>query len=320
MKRMQLCGVDSLRSPETAFPRFFAPHNSALSEILPAIIWRFSRNRQGWDVPSVIETARWAAAQRARESERPDRLFFDPLAAALAGEEGLAALQLSEKYNPQHVDTANYISIRIRFFDDIARDGVAHDIRQIVLPAAGMDARAYRLSWPDGTTLYELDHAELLAIKGKILERQSLAPKCRRVTIATDLKQDWARLVVDSGFAANERSMWLIEGLFYYLDEPDVHHVVKQASSLAASGSVLVTDLVSQSLLTSPWMQQALKAMEEQGMGWRFGTDDPAALFAQYGWEAEIKQPSEEGAKYNAQRFPNQAGHSLSFFVVARRT
>jgi hypothetical protein len=68
-------------------------------------------------------------------------------------------------------------------------------------------------------------------------------------------------------------------------------------------------------------MQEALKAMEERGMGWRFGTDDPAGLFAQYGWEAEIKQPGAEGTKYNAQRFSNPPGHSMfSFFVVARRT
>ena len=114
-------------------------------------------------MPSILETARWAAAQRARESERPDRLFSDPLAATLAGEEGLAALRLSEKYNPRHEDTASYISIRIRFFDDIAQDAVARGIRQIVLPAAGMDARAYRLAWPEGSVFYELVHGVLLA-------------------------------------------------------------------------------------------------------------------------------------------------------------
>ena len=271
-------------------------------------------------MPPVIQTARWAAAQRARESERQDRLFFDPLAATLAGEEGRAALQLSEKYNPRHEDTANYICIRIRFFDDVAQDGAGHGIRQIVLPAAGMDARAYRLSWPDGTAFYELDHPELLSIKGQILERQSLAPKCKRVTVGTDLNQDWARLVFDSGFDANQTSMWLIEGLFYYLDEPAVNHVLKEIFGLAAPNSVLVTDLVSRSLLTSPWMQHALKAIEEQGMGWRFGTDDPAALFAKHGWDVEIKEPGVEGARYDPRRFPNQPGSSWSFFVVARRT
>ena len=271
-------------------------------------------------MPSIIETARWAAAQRARESERPDRLFFDPFAGMLAGADGLAALRLSEQYNPRHEDTANYISIRIRFFDDIAQGGAAQGVRQVVLPAAGMDARAYRLPWPDGITIYELDHPELLDIKRKLLTGQSLAPNCKRVPIGTDLRQDWARLLVDSGFAPSEPSIWLIEGLFYYLDEPAVNHVLKEVSGLAAPRSLLVTDLVSQRLLTSPWMQQALKAMEERGMGWQFGTDDPVGLFAQHGWEADVKQPTEEGAKYNPQRFPDKPGQSMmSFFVVARR-
>ena len=271
-------------------------------------------------MPSIIETARWAAAQRAKESERPDRLFFDPLAEMLAGTDGLAALRLSEQYNPRHADTANYISIRIRFFDDIAQEGAAQGVRQVVLPAAGMDARAYRLPWPDGITIYELDHPELLDIKGKLLAGQSLAPKCKRVLIGADLRQDWARLLVGSGFASSEPSIWLIEGLFYYLDEPAVNHVLKEVSGLAAPRSLLVTDLVSQSLLTSPWMQQVLKAMEDRGMGWRFGTDDPVGLFAQHGWQADVKQPAEEGAKYNPQRFPDKPGQSMmSFFVVARR-
>jgi methyltransferase (TIGR00027 family) len=270
-------------------------------------------------MPSVIETARWAAAQRARESQRPDRLFFDPLAAALAGEEGSAALQLSEKYNPRHEDTANYISVRIRFFDDIAQEGAARGIRQIIVPAAGMDARAYRLSWPDGTTFYELDHPELLAIKEKILQSQTFTATCKRICVGADLKNDWARVVVDCGFASSRPSIWLIEGLFYYLEEPAVNHVLREISSLAAPGSVLVTDLVSRSLLTSPWMQPTLKTMEERGMGWRFGTDDPAALFAGHGWDAEIKQPGEQGPRYDPQRFANQPGHSAGFFVVARR-
>jgi methyltransferase (TIGR00027 family) len=272
-------------------------------------------------VPSIIETARWAAAQRARESERPDHLFSDPLARALAGEEGMVALQLSEKYNPRHEDTAKYIAIRIRFFDDVAQQCAAEGIRQVVLLAAGMDARAYRLPWPDGTSLYELDHPELLAIKEEILQREGTPPKCRRATLGTNLEHDWVQLLTNAGFDSNERSVWLIEGLFYYLDESAVNHVLTEVSKLAASRSVLVTDLVSRSLLTSPWMQDSLKAMEERGMGWRFGTDDPEGLFAGYGWQAEVKQTDQEGAGYDPQRFPpGQPGSSWSFFVVARRT
>lgn len=272
-------------------------------------------------MPSLIETARWAAAVRAKESERPDRLFSDPLAAALAGEEGLRALRLSERHNPRHEETANYLSIRIRLFDEVAQDNAARGIRQIVLPAAGMDARAYRLSWPEGTTFYELDQPELVATKERILEGQSVTRKGKRVALGADLREEWAPLLLDSGFAAAERSMWLIEGLFYYLEEPAVNHVLGEVSRLAAPGSALVADLVSQSLLTSPWMQPVLKAMEERGMAWRFGTDDPVGLFAKHGWKAAVKQPGEEGARFNAQRFANRSRRLGlgGFFVVARR-
>ena len=271
-------------------------------------------------MPSVVQSARWAAAQRARESERSDRLFVDTLAAALSGPEGVVALQLSEKYNPRHEETANYVAIRTRFFDDIAQTGTAEGIRQVVLPAAGMDTRAFRMSWQGGTTVYEVDHAELFATKEEILRRQDCRPQCQRITIGADLTEEgWVQLLVDSGFRASERSVWLIEGLFYYLDEAVVNRVLSDVGRLAAPGSVLVTDLVSRSLFTNPWMQQALKAMEEQGMGWRFGTDDAAGLFAAHGWDAATRQPGEEGARYE-RRLPVQPGPSSSFFVVARRT
>ena len=269
-------------------------------------------------MPEVVQSARWVAAQRLRESERTDRLFSDPLAPALSGDEGMAALKLSEKYNPRHEETANYIAIRTRFFDDVAQADATAGTRQIVLPAAGMDARAYRISWL-GTTLYEIDHPHVLAAKEEILQAQHRALECKRITIGADLTQDWIHGLLDSGFRSNEQSTWLIEGLFYYLDEPAVNRILKDVSRLAAPGSVLVTDLVSRSLLTSPWMQQALKAMEEQGMGWRFGTDDPVGLFAVHGWGAAMKDPGEEGARYDSQRFPVQPRSSWSFFVLARR-
>lgn len=274
--------------------------------------------------PAVIQSARWAAAQRCRESARSDRLFSDPLAEVFAGEEGMTALRLSEQYNPRHQDTANQIALRVRFFDDVAQNCAAEGIRQFVLLAAGMDARTYRMNWPDKTTCYEVDHPELLGIKEEILRGETVEPKCRRVALGTDLSHDWAPQLIKSGFNRAERSAWLIEGLFYYLEEPAVEHVLRQVSGLATPGSVVVADLVSRWLLTSPWMQPALKAMEERGMGWRFGTDDPAGLFARHGWRAEVKDPAREGNTYDPKRFPVSASQSDArspgSFVVARRT
>ena len=258
-------------------------------------------------MPSIIETALWAAAQRARESERTDHLFSDPLAHVLAGDEGMAALDLSHKYNPRHEDASKHISIPIRFFDDVAQQFTSAGIRQLVLLAAGMDARAYRLNWPEHTTIYRTRSSRVARKKETLLHQSGSEARCRRVTLGADLVQDWASLLAGAGFDRAQRSIWLIEGLFYYLEEPAVNHVLAEVSSQACTGSVLLTDLISRSFLTSPGMQPALKAMEERGMGWRFGSDDPVGLFAAHGWKADIRQPDDEGRKLDPQRFPTAA-------------
>src|SRR3712207_6608860 len=108
------------------------------------------------------------AAARARESGRPYRLFNDPLAAALAGPEGFAWLERMEPV-PGFGGPALYVVVRTRFFDDFLLYACwGAGVRQVVLLAAGMDARAFRLTWPSGTRLYELDRPEVLATKEEV--------------------------------------------------------------------------------------------------------------------------------------------------------
>src|SRR4051812_29590382 len=115
----------------------------------------------------VSVTARFTAVARARESARADRLFDDPWAAALAGAEGVAFMnRIAEAAHvPGGPDLRDnpYIAIRTRVLDDFMIESVAAlQARQVVILAAGLDTRAFRLSWPDGTRLYELDHADVL--------------------------------------------------------------------------------------------------------------------------------------------------------------
>jgi methyltransferase (TIGR00027 family) len=274
-------------------------------------------------MPHITTTARWAAAQRARESQRSDRLFSDPLALPLAGQEGVTALELSEKVNPRHEETAANIAIRVKFLDDFVMKLVSENIRQVVMPAAGMDARAFRLAWPAGTTLYELDHSELMEVKEAILTQEGAEPRCRRVVVGTDLTQDWTLLLKQAGFSPAEPSIWIAEGLLYYLSEDAVHRLLQQVSELAANGSGLGADLVSQSTLTSPWLQAALSQMEKSGFGWKFGTDNPEQLFGSYGWNAEIRQLGEEGANFGRWKSPvvprTRREIPRTFLVAARR-
>ncbi|GAA3048961.1 hypothetical protein GCM10020000_31750 [Streptomyces olivoverticillatus] len=124
----------------------------------------------------VARTARLTAALRARESARPDRLFDDPLAASLAGDTGRALLD--------EFGDVPAIAVRTRFYDDaLTRLCTADDgPRQLVLVAAGMDSRAYRLDLPVGTTVFELDRPELLAVKETLLADAGALPPAARVT------------------------------------------------------------------------------------------------------------------------------------------
>ena len=186
----------------------------------------------------VALTALMVAAARAREHERPDRLFSDPYAAALVGEQGAGLLAEVERASG---DTHGnpYLSVRVRFFDDLLLEAVSSTgLGQVVLLAAGMDTRAFRLPWPAGTQVYELDRPQVLASKDAILQGMGAVARCTRHRLDVDLARPWAQALAAAGFDRHTPSVWLAEGLLQYLDDAAVGHVLSQATQLAAPGSV----------------------------------------------------------------------------------
>jgi methyltransferase (TIGR00027 family) len=269
-------------------------------------------------VNAVAQTACLAAAARAREDERPDRLFSDPFAAPLAGATGFAYLdRLANVPTP-------YVAIRTRFFDDLLCQTVrSGDVRQVVLVAAGMDARAFRLPWPPGLALYELDQPEVLALKHAILAADGARATCRRHALGVDLTQSWAEALCAAGYRPREPSVWLMEGLLYYLEEAVVHALLDRMGTLTAPGSWLGIDLVSRDALWSPLLQPWLAMGAYNGAVWRFGTDHPEHLCTDHGWEPQVRQPGEEGADFGRWPLPvvprGIPGMPRGFLVVARR-
>jgi methyltransferase (TIGR00027 family) len=253
----------------------------------------------------VAQTSRWMAAARARESERSYRLFDDPLATALAGPEGFSWLDRMEPV-PRFGGPALYVVVRTRFFDDfLLYASWGAGLKQVVILAAGMDARAFRLHWPLETRLYELDRPEVLAVKDEVLASADARPACERHALGVDLGHpSWAEALLDAGYEDWEPSVWLVEGLLFYMTGDAVQTLLSVAGTLAVPRSLLGLDLVNRDLLTSPTMRPLLAAFAQRDASGRFGVNNPEALLGEYGWNAEVTQSGEWAANYGRWAYP----------------
>jgi methyltransferase (TIGR00027 family) len=288
---------------------------------------------RGGEGRPVALTARWVAAARAHENARPDRLFDDPFAAALAESTELevgarralgpwASLVDDLIVQGSRVFGAPPVAIRTRFFDDLLLHAAAVGrVRQVVLMGAGLDARAYRLSWPLNTQLYEVDQPAVLAAKAATLGRLRAEPACQRHALGLDLAEaDWAESLCAAGFAERAPSAWLAEGLLMYLEPAAVQHLLRSTARLAAPGSWLGADVFNTGIFTAPLLRPLLDLMAAQGAPWQFATHDPAALFADAGWVADVTEVREAGARYG--RWPPlvgppRLGGTPQYFLVA---
>jgi methyltransferase (TIGR00027 family) len=236
---------------------------------------------------SLPATARLTAAGRAVENRHGDRLFEDPLAEALAGEEGF---RLMEQWRLPGAPRENpTIGPRTRFYDDLVIDAVADGVRQVVLIAAGMDTRAFRLVLPGEVVVFELDLPQLLAHKQAILEQEHAVPRSRRVVVAADLAEDdWPQALTAGGFDHAARTVFIVEGLSWYLTEQENARLLDALASLAAPGSRLGIDIISREHLESPASAPFFELTAALGILWQFGTNDPAGFLAAHGWQAEV--------------------------------
>lgn len=232
-------------------------------------------------------TAKLTAAGRAVESRRADRLFEDPLATALAGEEGF---DLMEQWRlPGRPRENPTIGPRTRFYDDLVIEAVASGVGQVVLVAAGMDTRAFRLALPADLIVFELDLPELLEQKHTILEREHAEPRGHRITVPADLAEaDWPRALTAAGFDSSAPGVFIAEGLSWYLTEDENARLLDRLASVAAPGSRLGIDIVSRDFLENPDDASFFKFTAARGILWQFGTNDPAGFLAVRGWQAEV--------------------------------
>ena len=205
-----------------------------------------------WDLASSVgTTATMVAAARAMASREQDPLFDDPYAAPLVRAVGLdffTELVDGEVELPDDGDPggpaflAASIAVRTRFFDDFFVDAGAAGIQQAVILASGLDSRAYRLEWPDGTVVYEIDQPQVIEFKCATMTSIGASAAAEHRTVGIDLREDWPKALRDSGFDVSLPTAWSAEGLLVYLPPDAQDRLFDDITDLSAPGSRLATE------------------------------------------------------------------------------
>jgi len=195
-----------------------------------------------WDLASSVgATATMVASARAMASKVDSPLIDDPYAEPLVRAVGLelftklATGELSPADLEDDSDGApagvqrmtDNMAVRTKFFDEFFIEATRSGIRQAVILASGLDARAYRLPWPDGTTVYEIDQPQVIEFKSRTLAQLGAKPTAHRRAVAVDLRDDWPTALQAAGFDPGQPSAWSAEGLLGYLP-PDAQDRTEQ--------------------------------------------------------------------------------------------
>jgi methyltransferase (TIGR00027 family) len=213
-------------------------------------------DNDSWDITeSVGSTALGVAAARAAETESENPLIQDPFARAFleAAGDGMWSLMANPTRSAELTDLdpdllarmqvmIDFMAVRTAYFDEYFLNGVGSGVRQVVILAAGLDARAWRLPWPDGTAVYELDQAKVLEFKSTTLRNRGAHPTSRLISVAVDLRQDWPTALQEAGFDPSIPTVWSAEGLLRYLPARAQDLLFERVQALSPSGSWLAVN------------------------------------------------------------------------------
>jgi methyltransferase (TIGR00027 family) len=253
------------------------------------------------------------AAARALETERDGGLLSDPWARALAGSKGFEILGA---LGPASADGPSLYVVRHRFFDDFLLELAAREgLRQVVLVAAGLDTRAFRLEWPPGTRVFEIDQRDVFAHKDAILDGSGARPLADRVVVPADLREDWPRALLAAGFEPDRPTVWVAEGLLFYLPEDAVHRLLEDMHRLSAPGSHLATDTMGASAGPPEEFKELFASLNAPFV---FTTDDPVGLMREHGWDADAISLDEVGRRLGIE-FPPLGRVTLARLVADER-
>jgi methyltransferase (TIGR00027 family) len=304
-----------------------------------------------WEITeSVGATALGVAAARAAETESENPLISDPFARVFLDAAGhgmwnwFAAPDLPAEITEAEPDLVarmrgmvDYMAARTAFFDKFFLDATRAGVRQVVILAAGLDSRSWRLPWPDGVTVYELDQPRVLEFKASALRENGAEPTCNLVNVPVDLRHDWPAALEQAGFDASAPSAWSAEGLLPFLPADAQELLFERVQMLGAPGSRIAVEAPGPEFLDEAAhakqredMQRVREVMAKleperdipdiQDLWYFEEREDVGVWLGRHGWDVTVMPAEEVMAGYDrrpAQDIEDAAPKSL--FVAALR-
>jgi methyltransferase (TIGR00027 family) len=186
-------------------------------------------------------------------SRGPNALINDPFAEPLVRAVGVDFFTriATGELDPEQVDDngdfgmkrmGDMMGVRTRFFDDFFMAAANEGIRQAVILASGLDARAYRLPWPTGTTVFEIDQSRVIEFKTATLAELGATPTADRRAVPVDLRDDWPAALRAAGLDSTQPTAWSAEGLMPFLPPDAQDRLLDNITELSPAGSQLATE------------------------------------------------------------------------------
>jgi methyltransferase (TIGR00027 family) len=264
-----------------------------------------------WDLAtSVGATATMVAAGRARATNAERPLIDDPFAEPLVRAVGIDFFTRWASGELRAVDVdlpgapwgmqpmTDLLAARTRYFDDFLSDATASGIRQVVILASGLDARGYRMTWPPGTVVYEIDVPDVLSFKARTLLDMGAAPAAAVRHAPADLRDDWPTALRVAGFEPDEPSAWIAEGLLPFLPSDAQDRLLDDITALSAGATRLACEVVSRQPdrpedserpldpVTQRWREHGFD-VEFGDLGFPGEREDVATYLDERGWRSQ---------------------------------
>ncbi len=304
-----------------------------------------------WEITeSVGATALGVAAARAAETESENPLISDPFARVFLNAAGdgmwnwFAAANLPAEIveaepdlKPRMQGMVDYMAARTAFFDQFFLDAARAGVHQVVILAAGLDSRAWRLPWPDGTTVYELDQPRVLEFKSATLRERGAEPTANLVDVPVDLRHDWPAALQQAGFDPSAPSVWSAEGLLPFLPAVAQELLFERVQALGAPSSRIAVEAPGPDFLDQDAQAKRREDMQRvrdlitklepqreipdvQDLWYFEEREDVGDWLGRHGWDVTVTPAEDLMARYD-RRPPQEVEDAApkTLFVAAQR-